>query len=421
MTQRRATATNRHRWFLRACVALGLVLLVADIARADDRMNEALPSAPIGAMIAVTIAWVFAVGACVGSFLNVVVYRLPLGMKLSSPGSRCPVCETPIERRDNVPVLGWLWLRGRCRACRAPISVRYPLVEGATAAIIVALLMAELSSGGANLPVREPNSMQGLVWTLWGLEWELIGLFAYHAALVFLLVAAWLIAFDGQPTSRLLATGLLLGVLPPIVWPDLHPVPFVSPPPEWATQAWIGTYWNDGWLGRGEHQFGLSLVGAIDGLLGVVSGFLLGALLSRGTESNLERTNLVVIAAVIGGFLGWQTVWSVGWLASLAWITALVAARGRAIRVSPSVLLSSAAVVQLFAWRLLFAVDWWPSHRGIPILGSVGWLLVPALPAAAVLLARFTDGDRRSVASDEAMSDPKTSESTDASTADSSA
>ena len=71
-------------------------------------------------------------GAVFGSFLNVVAYRLPRGESLSRPRSRCPGCQTPIRPYDNVPVLSWLALRGRCRSCRAPISWRYPFVEAAT-------------------------------------------------------------------------------------------------------------------------------------------------------------------------------------------------------------------------------------------------------------------------------------------------
>jgi leader peptidase (prepilin peptidase) / N-methyltransferase len=85
-------------------------------------------------------------GAVIGSFLNVVAYRLPRRESLVRPASRCPTCQTPIKPYDNVPVLSWLWLRGRCRACSAPISVRYPLVEGACAALCVA---AALAGGGA--------------------------------------------------------------------------------------------------------------------------------------------------------------------------------------------------------------------------------------------------------------------------------
>jgi leader peptidase (prepilin peptidase)/N-methyltransferase len=79
---------------------------------------------------AAVVAGIF--GAVVGSFLNVVAYRLPRHESLLRPASRCPQCETPIKPYDNVPVLGWLWLRGRCRACGASIAWRYPLVEAFT-------------------------------------------------------------------------------------------------------------------------------------------------------------------------------------------------------------------------------------------------------------------------------------------------
>jgi leader peptidase (prepilin peptidase)/N-methyltransferase len=82
-------------------------------------------------------------GLAVGSFLNVVAWRLPRGESLVHPGSRCPSCEAPIRPYDNVPVLSWLLLRGRCRACGAPISPRYPIVEAATAALFVAVVLVK--------------------------------------------------------------------------------------------------------------------------------------------------------------------------------------------------------------------------------------------------------------------------------------
>ncbi|MGO9855011.1 MAG: prepilin peptidase [Acidimicrobiales bacterium] len=68
-------------------------------------------------------------GLAVGSFLNVVIYRVPRGESIVSPRSACPTCGAPIRERDNVPVVSWLLLRGRCRDCKAPISPRYPLIE----------------------------------------------------------------------------------------------------------------------------------------------------------------------------------------------------------------------------------------------------------------------------------------------------
>jgi leader peptidase (prepilin peptidase) / N-methyltransferase len=84
------------------------------------------------------LAYAGLVGACVGSFLNVCVYRWPEGLSVIRPPSRCPACETPIRWRDNLPVVGWLLLRGRCRACGAPISAQYPLIELTTASLWVA-------------------------------------------------------------------------------------------------------------------------------------------------------------------------------------------------------------------------------------------------------------------------------------------
>jgi leader peptidase (prepilin peptidase)/N-methyltransferase len=80
-----------------------------------------------------------ALGLLVGSFLNVVIYRLPHGLSLVAPGSSCPVCHHPVRPYDNVPVLSWMLLKGRCRDCRTPISFRYPLIELVTATLFVAV------------------------------------------------------------------------------------------------------------------------------------------------------------------------------------------------------------------------------------------------------------------------------------------
>jgi leader peptidase (prepilin peptidase)/N-methyltransferase len=85
------------------------------------------------------VAIAFVLGALVGSFLNVVVHRLPRGESIVHPGSRCPACGHAIRPWHNVPVLGWLWLRGRCRDCGTAISARYPLVELATAVLFAAV------------------------------------------------------------------------------------------------------------------------------------------------------------------------------------------------------------------------------------------------------------------------------------------
>jgi len=83
----------------------------------------------------------FILGACIGSFLNVCIARLPSGESIVSPGSKCPACQSGIRFYDNIPILSYLWLRGRCRQCGQPISLRYPLVEILTAAMAALIVL----------------------------------------------------------------------------------------------------------------------------------------------------------------------------------------------------------------------------------------------------------------------------------------
>ena len=84
------------------------------------------------------IAFIFLFGLVIGSFLNVCILRIPEDLSIVAPASRCPRCQTPINWYDNVPVFGWLWLRGKCRTCGLPISPMYPLVELTTGLLFVA-------------------------------------------------------------------------------------------------------------------------------------------------------------------------------------------------------------------------------------------------------------------------------------------
>jgi leader peptidase (prepilin peptidase) / N-methyltransferase len=92
------------------------------------------------------VAFTALMGAVVGSFLNVVAYRLPRRESLVSPPSRCPSCGTAIKPYDNIPVVGWLLLRGRCRACGKKVSARYPIVEALTAALAVSVVLVKHSA-----------------------------------------------------------------------------------------------------------------------------------------------------------------------------------------------------------------------------------------------------------------------------------
>jgi leader peptidase (prepilin peptidase)/N-methyltransferase len=139
--------------------------------------------------------YVFLVAACVGSFLNVVIARLPKGRSLLRPPSSCPRCGARIRWFDNVPVLSWILLRGRCRKCGLPISPRYPLVELLTGILVLAVVHR------------------------YGLHWATLGYAVFVCALValtFIDLDTWLLPHE--ITWPLIA----LGLLSPLWNPDLR-------------------------------------------------------------------------------------------------------------------------------------------------------------------------------------------------------
>lgn len=143
-----------------------------------------------------TATWLGILGGCIGSFLNVVAYRLPRGMSVVWKPSHCPKCGRPIRWYDNVPVLGWLWLRGRCRDCHAPISPRYAIVEFVMATAFFALAYWEIFNGGANLPGGPHSPYTGALANLWDPWWPLLLWYAGHCLLLCVLMTAVLISLD---------------------------------------------------------------------------------------------------------------------------------------------------------------------------------------------------------------------------------
>ena len=210
-------------------------------------------------------------GLLIGSFLNVVVHRVPAGLSLVSPGSACPACAHPVRARDNVPVVSWVVLHGRCRDCAAPISTRYPLVELATG-LLFALTGWRFGAS--------PYTLAALVVVATGVALFLIDL--DHRRLPFAVTGA-------------AATGTVLALLLDSVvhGPDRLPTALLS------TAIWLVVYggiWlltlgrgmglGDvalapvlglalGWLGWGPSVVGLVLgfgIGAVVGVLLIASG-----------------------------------------------------------------------------------------------------------------------------------------------------
>jgi leader peptidase (prepilin peptidase)/N-methyltransferase len=136
-------------------------------------------------------------GLIVGSFLNVVAYRLPRGESVVSPGSRCPGCGEPVKAYDNVPVLSWLLLRGRCRRCREPIAWRYPAVELVTAGLYAAVVAARDDAAGIALGLILVTALVPIV--LIDLERRLIPNLITGPAAVAAVVAGLALDLDGVP------------------------------------------------------------------------------------------------------------------------------------------------------------------------------------------------------------------------------
>jgi len=244
-------------------------------------------------------AWLGAVGGAIGSFLNVVVYRLPAGISIVHPGSHCPSCKHPIRWHDNLPVLSWFLLRGRCRDCGAGISRRYPLVEAITAAIFLWLGVAEGLAWGANLPLASAAQFHGAAACPLLSVGQTAAILAYHLLLVSTLLAAALIEYDGHRVPlRLLAPAMVVGGLAPLAWPHLHAVP-----------AWPGL---SGWV-----------AGLADGTAGLAAGAVWG--LAAEYLQSRRDWGRAAASACVGLFLGWQAALVLGaMLASLAlFLTAL--------------------------------------------------------------------------------------------------
>jgi prepilin signal peptidase PulO-like enzyme (type II secretory pathway) len=243
-----------------------------------------------------TASWIGIVGACIGSFLNVVAYRMPRHMSVVWKPSHCPKCDHDIRARDNVPVLGWLMLRGRCRDCQAPISPRYAIVEAVMGTAFFLLAYAELNTGGANLP-RGPFAESLSLAYLENPPWPLLIAFAFHATLLSLLMAAALIALDEElaPVSLLLFAAVVV-VAATLHWRFDHSRPY---PCAGGNKA-------------GEEA---ALGFAVGAILGLITGqFVTDREIG---ERERRRRNLALSLATVGGFLG------LGPLATILFIAAI--------------------------------------------------------------------------------------------------
>ncbi len=206
-------------------------------------------------------AFVWAVGLCVGSFLNVVIYRLPRGIRLTQPRwSFCPHCRRTLAWRDNLPVWAWFALRGRCRTCRAPISVQYPVVEaltGAAFSVVYVLLFVVEARPGVSTPTLPTHAPLLIAWLLLMsgmIVCSATDLVAYvvDTRVTNFVAAGGCVLYALQPGRELFGTasplalaavaacGLTLIVL---LWPTRQPEPDEPEPDQTAPSAPASTQW----------------------------------------------------------------------------------------------------------------------------------------------------------------------------------
>ena len=266
------------------------------------------------------ICVVFAVmiGSCVGSFLNVVVWRLPNRLSLTHPGSFCPKCGHLIRFRDNVPVLAWLLLRGKCRDCRAPISPRYPLIEFVCGFVTLILAVKVFFFGWMSIPgplflgpVIERAQSQAAAYAAGELLFPpplepacfaALLCVALWSLLLFLILTVGLIEYDRNPLpgKLLLAAALLL--LASLCALPLRGSAEVSVLRITGLTTAAGALFGLLLFGRARWMIGL-LLGALTGSVLIPSTALAAAaasLLALGLSAAVARRRLSGLALFIG-------------------------------------------------------------------------------------------------------------------------
>ena len=329
--------------------------------------------------------WLFMVGASIGSFLNVVAYRLPMGLTLLG-SSHCPKCMTTIRMCDNVPVFAWLKLRGRCRNCQLPISRRYPIVEAICGFVFLALGTADFAYGGSNLPSVSWPRYPGFAESLITPRPENLVLFLSHAVLMTLLLACTLIEFDRHAAIwRLMGLMLGCGIIAAIFAPGFPSQPTAVAP-----------------------KYGAALPGVFSGLTesdlatrayGVVVGFILGYVVSAscapcdgGAEEKLRSG--AIVWGIVGLWLGLFGILStliVGTVLRMLGELLRIRRNGELVlgRVlaQPIGILFVATLLHLLFWSRLARIPGWPLN-GYTGIESLGWVFGACIVLLAI--AQFT-------------------------------
>lgn len=284
-------------------------------------------------------------GACVGSFLNVVASSLPRGESIALRSSACPKCGTEIRRIDNLPIMSYLALQGRCRACKVQIPVRYFAVEVVVGTIFSSLFLYELVTGAANVPSFQHYHFAGILWIILYAKWPVIGIYFYHVFMFSCLVVFALMETDRLRCSRR-ASITLIGLFAAfaVVAPTLLPVAF---------DEFLPTKIAD------------SLPPIAVRAISCVVGGIVGWMIALGSRRLGIGTSSPVPFVLLGVSLGWQATVTIAffWIvASLVWNA--MTKRGRSSRfrqtalqarfaIGPTAVLFTVAMAHHPLWKWL--------------------------------------------------------------------
>ncbi|WP_149498325.1 prepilin peptidase [Roseiconus lacunae] len=276
-------------------------------------------------------------GACVGSFLNVVAASAPRGESIAFRSSACPQCGTPIRRIDNLPIVSYLSLGGRCRDCSAEIPIRYFITEAVGLVIFASLFLYELVTGAANVPGFQLYHHAGILWIILYTKWPVVGIYFFHCLLFSCILMLALTERDRlNAPPWLVATLIVLCLATVVASPTMLTVSIADQTPFQVSETFPS------WLDRAANSLG-----------GGLFGWAFARFIVTIRRLRLKRSSSLTLAFVLLGMaLGWQAILTI----AVVWLIAvklLASQHGRKVR--PSWLTATAL---LFAIAMLHHPVW---------------------------------------------------------------
>ena len=333
---------------------------------------------------ATLVSWMLYFGGAIGSFLNVVAWRMPRGKSIGGR-SECPRCGNTLKTRDNVPVLGWISLRGRCRFCSLPISRRYPIVEAMVALSLTAVGITQVYAFALpdqfvhvhSDPIRAPRLTQ-----------EALAIMTYHALALSCAWAMALIRIDGAKLpGRLIAFSSIATTLPMLAMPILMVVPWQTSRPEfWSPKS---LYFD------AVMRLVTALVTAVFYARVLARGLSPAAdlkldPLGQGTKRLVDLIAMLAIPSIV---LGWQSMPAFIVCTTVLSFLLQPISRWIPINEAPKEKLTRRGNLERFAfaipimltlhlalWRVLWSSNFWPSDRSsksVIIVWALATLVIP--------------------------------------------